>query len=593
MSVSTDYRETLQSPFRKSPLSLTQPAAPAQCGPMPLNEPVGEEIAIHRFAEAYARHKVALFAIVAIFFLASFNGQWVLERDTSLFRGLGHALATGKGYVFGEFGTRMVYPGLPLMLAGLEIVFGETALPAILLMNAMAIGVLVLTYRLICLHYPAWVAVAVTVGVGLNACFLHLSQEIMTDIPFLLGVMLVLYGWERLRLATASRERWIGAAYLLPGLALAISTRPTFWILAMAWGLVCVYALIRGPRRAFYAISLIAITAVAITWFFVDPRTRGFNPLAGGYEHDFFTALHKVGSLARENLPDLIQRQFAAFFFGGRFGSVITPIVTLALIGSTYFLFKRGHALWGTLILMTLAVTLAIETVPRYYLMVLPLVMLAYVLMFNALATRAGPRWADAVFLAGVVMLMAPNTVRSIAFVYEQHWEDPGKRKKWAEAIVAAEMIKQHVPQGGKVIGPVGPILSYLSGRQVYMQRELLPSDKGPMHYPRYLARRTDIEYAIFKPGMYADHSEPAIGQMMERGVIVPTDRVARSDGITLARVKIVVPATDWRKNPVSKPQMVTTTRKAPTSAQARREHALKKQQSAEARARRERLAWR
>jgi hypothetical protein len=44
---------------------------------------------------------------------------------------LGHSLATGQGYTFGEFGSKQVYPGLPLLLAWLEKVFGLAAWPGI------------------------------------------------------------------------------------------------------------------------------------------------------------------------------------------------------------------------------------------------------------------------------------------------------------------------------------------------------------------------------------------------------------------------------------------------------------------------------
>src|SRR5688572_32965446 len=118
---------------------------------------------------------------------------------------------------------------------------------------------------------------------------------------------------------------------------------------------------------------------------------------------------------------------------------------------------------------------------------------------------------------------MAPNIARSVSFVYQQQWDDPGKRKTWADVLIAAELVKQHVPEGAKVIGPAAPIISYLSGKQVYMQREVLPADKGSLHYPRYIARK-EIEYAIFPPSLYRG-SEPAIAQMMDHGVIVPTDR--------------------------------------------------------------------
>ena len=103
-----------------------------------------------------------------------------------MYRGLGHALATGKGYSFGNFSSRQIYPGLPVVLAGLEKAFGQKDLPPIILINLAAAGCVVMTYKLVRLRYPRWVAVFVAFAVGINGRFLELANEIRDDIPFLL-----------------------------------------------------------------------------------------------------------------------------------------------------------------------------------------------------------------------------------------------------------------------------------------------------------------------------------------------------------------------------------------------------------------------
>ncbi|HEV2295389.1 MAG TPA: hypothetical protein VGR35_16180 [Tepidisphaeraceae bacterium] len=570
-----------------------------------------EDGVLRDLAHAYTRHRKLLFAIAVGFLLIGFNGQWIVERDTSMYRGLGHTLATGQGYSFGEFASSVIYPGLPLILAGLELAFGDTALPAILLMNLIALATLVMTYRLVRLHFPEWIAVAVTVGVGLNARFVQVAQEIMTDLPFLLGVVLFLYGWERLRLALApvvatpassppvplqqatqasqgqeNRKLLAPVAYLLLGLVIALSMRPTFWILAMAWGLVCVWGVIRGPRKL-HATCLLLVFLAGVVFFYFDPRTRGFNPLGGGYESHFLEKLTRVRATVGRNLPEFFSRQFSEGFFNGRFGFGITHAITAALIGSTYFLFRRGLVLWGLLILCTIVVTVLIEVVPRYYLMILPVMMVAYVLLWRALAIRAGPRWGPAVFTAGVVLFVVPNIVRGTKFIYEQHWKDPGRRIEWERAIVSAEMIKENVPEGSAALAPGATIVSYLSGRDVYMAREIFPENEDMANYPRYLAAK-GVEYAIWPPNKIRDH-EGLIAEMMDRGVIVPTEVVMREMGLTLAKIKVVVPpdGVDWRDNPVREYDWVTTTQRRPTSEQIRHQQRLKRE-AYEARVRRE-----
>src|SRR5262249_8610616 len=70
------------------------------------------------------RKKLCLLACL-IPIIISFNGRWRMGLDSSIYRGLARSIATGNGYHFGEFGTHQIYPGLPVLLAGLTKLFGE------------------------------------------------------------------------------------------------------------------------------------------------------------------------------------------------------------------------------------------------------------------------------------------------------------------------------------------------------------------------------------------------------------------------------------------------------------------------------------
>ena len=91
-------------------------------------------------------------------------------------------------------------PGLSRPAAdarGLEKCFGLAAWPGIIVMHLIAFGCLVFTYKLVRLRFPQWLAVIVTFTVGINGWFVELTDELLTDIPFVL-CLLALYGWERL-----------------------------------------------------------------------------------------------------------------------------------------------------------------------------------------------------------------------------------------------------------------------------------------------------------------------------------------------------------------------------------------------------------
>src|SRR5687767_1304232 len=151
--------------------------------------------------DAIVRRRNVLWAILIGIYAFAYSGEWRVGRDSAVYRGLAHALASGQGYSFGEFGRQQVYQGLPRLLSWIEMIFGvDAAWPGIILMHLMALGCLIFTYKLVRLRFPEWVAVLVTFGVGINGWFVELTNELLTDIPFLLGLLMALYGWERLRI---------------------------------------------------------------------------------------------------------------------------------------------------------------------------------------------------------------------------------------------------------------------------------------------------------------------------------------------------------------------------------------------------------
>ena len=549
------------------------------------------------------RRRWWFFGGLVVLYALTFTGQWRVGRDSALYRGLGHTLAIGKGFTFSTFGRQQIYPGLPVMLAGLERTFGSTAVPALLIMQACAVGCLITTYKLVSLRFPKWVAVAVTFCMGVNGWFLQLSNEILTDIPFLFGMLLALYGWERLRAGssppprdengddepapTRQRHWWKSLVILLVGLALAASMRPTFWILAGCWMAICIWGLIVGPRRGFYALCLGVLLTVWIAAMLLDPRVKGFNPLGGGYERDAVNALdseHLIAGITRHAV-EMIRREFAFAFFGQLWFPPLTEILTVVAIGASLLLW-RINPLWTILVLATIATTIVMNAVPRYYIMVLPLLLIAWIMLWQRLARFVPPRWSDAVLLAGLLGVACMGFARCCKVIGEQHHlnrseEDEGP--KWKAVLEMGDVIRERVPQDGKVIGPAATIMAYASDRTVLMQRDLWPENLPPTQIPAHL-QKLGIEYAVFPPVFYRK-GDRVIRDLMERGVIVPVERVGRTQEMVLAKIRIENPPRDWRERPMADVmtakgmRMVATAtrpatmqyKKPPTTAQVRR----------------------
>jgi hypothetical protein len=510
--------------------------------------------------DAIVRHRNILWGTLVVIALLAFNGTWRVGRDSALYRGLGHSLATGHGYSFGNFAKQQIYPGLPVLLAGLEKVFGQRDLPPILLIHAFSLGCLVFTYELVRLRYPQWVAVIVTFCVGINGWFLELTNEILADIPFLFGMLVALYGWERLRMAILDdaaapvprRRRIVRAIVcLILGLAIAALMRPTFWILAAAWVLVCLWGLIAGPHRRFYAacLAILAVAFVAVTLF----RTKSFNPFAGGYEQEALLTVRHVWDNLLVNVPKMLSSAMAYGFFGQKWVPGLTELMNVIAIAAALLLLRR-EPLWTLLIFGCVAVTLVMIAIPRYYVMVLPLMALAWIVLVSEVAVRVPHRWLEVALLAGICLLVLPNFARCCKVIGEQRgWNRGGEDEgaKWQYVMEMSKVVHDLVPPEQKVIAPGASIMSYLSERQVVMQRDILDPKKPQKNWPQS-RKDQQIGYAVFPSRLYKE-GERSIRELMDRGVIVPTERVAKVGEMVLAKVTIAVPepGKNWKDQPV------------------------------------------
>lgn len=528
-----------------------------------------------------------LLCAVGVVFLLCFNGVWKIGRDAALYRGLAHSLATGQGYEWGDLAGGLVYPGYPLLLAATEQVFGTGDLAPLVVMNLMAPVILLLIYRLMRLHYPRWLAVCVTALVGFNGRFVALHNDLMTDIPFMVGVMMALYGWERLRIGvgavgapvddppsaakpleerrtvmwqrmTTGHARVFSIVFLLSGLCIAAAMRPMFWPVAAAWGVACLWGLWRGPVRKLYAITMAALLLVAVALIALDPRTRGFRPTGGGYEAEALRAFANAGLMVAANLRDLLGRDLLAAVTGDRYFFGFNHLLAATFILAPLLLLRR-HLLWVLIVYATIAVTLLLSTVPRYYTPILPFILLAWILLSMRVAAKISRRYGaiggEIVLAVGILLVLCTNFGRLGREIANQRWDEVGNREHWIEELEMAERLRGSVPEDARIIGPDGaPILSYFSERNVVGSRAILPTKKPVPQWPRHLAA-LGIGYAIFPSTLYTER-ESWIGDLMDKGVIVPGRVLARvnprdSDPpMVLCEVKIIVPpdGADWRK---------------------------------------------
>jgi hypothetical protein len=490
---------------------------------------------------SYVRYRWPIFALVVVIILACFNGRWRIARDSALYRGVARSMVAGNGYTFRGDHERHVYPGFPLILAGIERVFGRQdpmrPLASQVVLVAMALLTLVVIYHAIRLYFPPWIAVCVTTGVGVNCKFVQNAHELMSDVPFLLGVSTALLGIGMLMRCDARGRRIGGVLLMFAGGALALATRPTFWSLAVAWAMVSAIGLIVGPRRGAYALMLLALLALVAAFFALDPRSEGApSALAGKYEQKALATLRDVSQFRLgERAIDMFEESVPEIFYGLELGVGIDTVASVVILGSTVLL-VRTVPLWALYVAVTAVMLFIFGPIPRYFLMVLPMLLLGVLLLLYRVSLLVPRRryLPELVIFLGTAATVAPNLVRDADLFMEQHaltfdgrvgFLDRYHRGELYPVVAISEAIADpasgfHVEPDQPVLSHEPRIMSFLSGRRVYRAGELVSDGDDAVTRAAEKVRAMNFEFGVFPATVY-DPDEPT-RTLIEREVITP-----------------------------------------------------------------------
>ena len=249
----------------------------------------------------------------------------------------------------------------------------------------------------------------------------------------------------------------------------------------------------RGARRrAAWVIGALAVAGVL--WRLLDTR-------AGGKDESRLIRVlgEPVQFLERlsRNLPRWLTEHGMDVFFGSQLLPGLDVLLTLMVMGGGVALlgWPRGRragrprasgaldrrdarVFQGALVLVALGVTLLFAgTMPRYYLMVLPLLALGWVQCARWLAHRLPRRPREYVIAGMIVLPLVTNGIEAGVFVLRQHQRpfiEHFEHGYWVPYRAMAEAIREHVPADQRVIGPQPRVLSFWSGREVGVADDLL-----------------------------------------------------------------------------------------------------------------------
>jgi hypothetical protein len=451
------------------------------------------------------RHRRKLFAALVVIYLLGFNAQWRIEPDSALYLTVGRNLANGQGYTYNGRPQELVFPGLPLLFAGIFKLFHtQSLLPALIVMMLIGAATLGLTYRLFLLHCGRPTAVLITFGLGISRLFYRYNFELLSDMPFLLAVMAFMVGYEAIffRGRLEKRARWFDWVLLIGGLLIAISMRPSMYALLIAIVLASVWSSIRGPYRLRHIIFCSAAIAAAIAFWILDPRRHGGHGSMGQYEDALFEATRTHAdvmfrNLIHQNIPKMFKATLSQSLFGSRPGPVFSTLAGIAVvIVSATMLLKRP--LWLLWVAVTFAMMLlVIEPLDRYFLEVLPLLVFAWwrgiqwlnhrlPTLWDQLQPHLNRRWpgvtwskyrisqrgANVLFMTLFILGGVTNLMRAGEFIVEQRrvpFLSSYKEGRYASQEQVAKLIHDQTNEGSWVLTTprFARILTFLSHRKV------------------------------------------------------------------------------------------------------------------------------
>ena len=435
------------------------------------------------------RWRFGLWAVVAVFYIAGFNGQWRMQPDAALYLSIGKNLATGHGFTYLGQPNRLAYPGWPLLISVVFRLFGTSSLVPVHVLMLLITGIsIACVYRLFLLHRDRPTAVVVSVGVGLTKAFFCYAFELWSDLPFAMGVLAFLAGYEAIvpvqpgsassTLASSKpRRRWYDWALLVSGLLTALSMRPTAlpFVAAVALGLLVDAARRRVPWST---LGMLAAALVLIGTVAALGTHRSVPTDFGGVYLDYLhgelsgSASGLLRRIVVHNLHDLFTWAASDVLFQVRFGPVFNSLLSVVVLALGFGLF-RHRAMWGFWFCLLLGtILISQESLDRYFLPVLPLLVFAWWDQIAALGRRVPRPAGDLVFVFLLGFGGIVNLTKCGGIVTQQQTRPflPRYDNGQFETVPAtAAYIRDHVPADAIVIAraPFGRVISFLSGRTV------------------------------------------------------------------------------------------------------------------------------
>ena len=445
------------------------------------------------------RRRHWVFAALALLYALSITGRWRVAPDTALYMSLGRSLAEGDGFTYHGVRHNWYEPGLPWVIGVSFRLFGhDNYWPLTLFTLACGVLALSLAYRLFKLYAGRPTAVLLTALLALTETFYRYCFQVVTDMPFLAGLFAVLLGYERLMRPAGGgpgdgrtgppdptapagpadpagrRSAWWAWALLFFGSMVMCAFRPTIITFLGALGVATAWHVLRGPGRLQHALVAAVVVAGVVAFRVSDPRRTSVADAAHREATLKNLLTERLGWAVHRTftrfLPDMLSEQTPEAILGIELGAGVDQVFSVVAMGLGVALVTR-RVLWGAWVAATLAQMAFWLPRERYFLPILPLLLIAFWQAALWLERRLKAPAGRFAFAGVVLLLFVPNLLQDGVFIAEQRWRgitatdlrDPTARP----LVEMGRLISEHVGEGDTVLAEASRELTYFSRRKV------------------------------------------------------------------------------------------------------------------------------
>jgi len=480
------------------------------------------------------RWRHLLFACLAAMYVAGFNTQWHIGPDSALSLTIARNLAEGEGFVHPLGEHQKVAPGLAVLAAVTMRVTGTDQLwLANAVMMAMTGAALALAYTLFRLHAGRPVAVVVTVLLACSESLYRYSVTVLADVPFLVGALLCLVGWELLLPARAEASdaewgeasagggraearsravRWGAVALMVVGIVVMALFRTVVVTFVGAMGLASVW---HACRRGHRGLVVAAVLATALSMGGVV-----LYGLSGGDEVDGFRSDIRLMLSRFEHLDQTLGETLPTNAWHMLSEALPEAVLAVDVHPGVWWMMGAGvlalgvalwvrQPLWGLLMVAFTVQMLVFLVVDRYFLPLLPLLALGWWSLAMMVDRRFRQPHGERLCVVVLALWLAPNLIHvgdQILTQRQRPYHAQLNDGKYAPALVMVDRLRARFEADSDVV---------IVAPREFTQELLFLSDR-PIHPPEALA---DIEPPFDRVYVIRPMDEAVEQLLAERGL--------------------------------------------------------------------------